>query len=489
MWQRQVTSLRPLGVGERIDVAIKIVRKNFLTFAKAALAIAIPSAVVVVLIVLTLASSVRAEFSTTTSSTGVITTPGSGSFATILGGLLSLEIFLLLVITLITAVEVRIVGNAYLGQPTSWRDGVAFGLKRLHSVIWIQFLIGVALAAVDFVGTFGLGAAASSLHAGVVGVLITVVLGIALFVGLLWFAIGSSLATPTLMLEGVRGTKAIRRSLSLCRGHWWTTFGTLLLAYVLTYIAFIVVFVVSLFVSRLLGSNAVVLAIEFGVLALLAFVVTSSFFASVLVVITIDLRVRKEGFDIEHLAAQMGTTSTSAALSFMPAIPAAPGWGYGNGPPGWGNGAPGGPAGPGYGGWTPPPPGWQPVGQPSQQQWGQQQQQLQPWGPPPQQWGPPPPGWPQPPAGSPGWQQPPTGSPGWPQPSPAPPQPLGTPQGGRLPPGPPAGSPQTSAEGVPFRPLPPFRPRTAEPGDVPPATQPPAPPSPHETPSDPEQDS
>ena len=48
------------------------------------------------------------------------------------------------------------------------------------------------------------------------------------------------------MIENVRGIKAIRRSIRLCRGMWWSVFGTLLLASLITGVFSIVVTIVSL---------------------------------------------------------------------------------------------------------------------------------------------------------------------------------------------------------------------------------------------------
>jgi hypothetical protein len=450
MWQRPVTALRPLGVGERIDAAIKIVRKNFLTFAKAALAISIPAAVIVVLIVLTMLSSASSLFSTTNStggSTGFTVNGNGGDVATLIGGVFVLEFFSILVFTLITAVAYRIVGNAYLGQPTGWRDAVSFGLKRLHSVVWIQLLIAFAVIVAGFV-VFLIIFLAAVTHIGALSVVLGLVLGFGSFAAVIWFWIATSLAIPTVMLENVRGTKAIRRSISLCRHNWWTTFGTVVLAYVLGYIGILILQTVVRFLLDLLGGGLVVLAIEGGVISLLTYMVTASFLAAVQIVITIDLRVRKEGFDILLLASQLGTAPTSSALSFMPVPRGAPAWGYG---------MPGGPGSPGYGGpGYPPPPGWQQGG-----------------------------GWPQPAPGPPQtWGQQPQGAPpGWPQPAPAPPPPPWgqaptVPLSGRPAPGMPGDSgPLTSAEGVPLRPLPPFQPRGARATNSP-LSPPPAPPPP-----------
>jgi hypothetical protein len=489
MWQSQVTSLRPLGVGERIDAAIKIVRKNFLTFAKAALAIAVPAAVVVVLIVLTMLASATSLFSSADSTggatTGFVVNSHGRDLATLFGGLFVLEIFSVLVFTLIIAVAYRIVGNAYLGQPTGWRDAVVFGLKRLHSVIWIELLIALA-AGVAGLAVFLAIALLVAAHAGGITVAVGVVLGIGCFVAELWWWVATSLAVPTLMLEGIGGTKAIRRSLALVRNNWWTTFGTLALAYLLGYVGIFILETLVRFLLGLLGGGLVVLAAEGGVISLLTYMVTASFLAAIFIVITIDLRVRKEGFDIQLLASQLGTTPTSSALSFMPAPRGGPGWGYG---------MPGGPGPPGYGGpgFPQPGPGFPQPGWPQGGGWPQQGQpgQSGPWqqGPPgqsgpwqqgpPGQWqqGPPPPGWvqPQQPWGYP--PRPPPGAPGWPQPAQGPPQTWAQQLPGQQASGPPswpqpaqeppanAPGPPVSAEGVPLRPLPPFQPRGLPPTD------------------------
>ena len=58
MWPGQATpGLRPLGVGERMDAAIKIVRANFLTLARRPPVVAIPSGIVVAIISASVRSS------------------------------------------------------------------------------------------------------------------------------------------------------------------------------------------------------------------------------------------------------------------------------------------------------------------------------------------------------------------------------------------------------------------------------------------------
>ncbi|MGO8876490.1 MAG: hypothetical protein ACLQNG_12100 [Acidimicrobiales bacterium] len=479
MWQRQAVSLRPLGAGERIDAAIKIVRKSFLIFVKAAMVVAIPTAIVSALILWSVSSSVSSVFVVGGEGVGVGTQPAQ----TVFGGLAILEFLSFLALTLITAISVRIVANSYLGQPTTWRDAIAFGTKRLPSVLWIELLMWLVLVAAGAVAVF-VAVGLAALHSG--GALgLSVVMIIAMSVGLTWFWVATSMSIPILMIEDIRGWKAIRRSVSLCRHRWWSTFGTLLLAGLLALIGTTILRVVVGFLLTLFGSGLAAQLIESVIVSLFTTLLFASFFAAVQVVITIDLRVRKEGFDIQLLASQMGATPTATALSFMPPPPGGyggypPGVSYGGYPPG---GSPGGYApqgGPQGAGWHSVAPGW------SQEGWSQQP-------PPPPGWSPqqpPPPGWAQqPPPPPPGWspQQPP---PGWSQQPPPPPgwspqQPPAPPGWSQQPP-PPGWSQQPPQSGWSERPLPPFRPRSAAPGPAPeapppserpPATEPPPDPS------------
>jgi len=429
MWPAQPVRLRPLGVGERIDAAIKIVRANFLTLAKASLVVAVPSGIVVAIISVSVRSS---------SEQPVLTGTTSSTIYPALGAELLTLVITLVVSALVTAVCFRVIANAYLGQRADWREALRFGWSRLLAVIWISLLtygavliLGLAIAV--------LIAITVAVHLAVLTVLFSVVLGIGGFVATIWFLIASRLAVPVLLLEDVRGIKAIRRALRLCRGYWWSVFGTQFLAGLLVAVASAVVGLIIGAVFSVFHGTTISSVIDGFLVQTIDYVVFAPFSAAILVVLTIDLRVRKEGFDIELLSAQMGIPSTESALFFTK-----PAQGGGYGPAGY---PPQGYPPQGY-----PPQGYPPQGYPPQ---GYPPQGYPPQGYPPQGYPPQPSPWyPPGPSGYPPPQPPPP--PGWPRPSDSPPAPP--------PPGnPPQGSP------------PPGWPR---PSDSPPAPPPPAPPPP-----------
>ncbi len=454
MWQQRAVVLRPLGVGERIDAAIKIVRRSLLTFVKAAMVIAIPAAIIDGAISLSIFSAVQTA-QPVINSNGLVTVNNvTSSLQTIFGGLAALEFVTLVAGALITAIAVRVVADAYLGHPSNWRQALGYGARRFGSVLWIQLLIllaiGVPAAVVGVVV-----ALLANLGSG--GAVLGVLLGLVAVVGVIWFWVSASLAVPVLMTENIRGWKAVRRSVGLCRKNWWSTFGTLLLAFLLLLIGTTILRLLIDFVIGLAGGGNVVLAIEGAVVSLLTTMLFVSFVAAVQVVIAIDLRVRKEGFDIQLLASQMGVAPTASALSFLSPPPGAQGWGYGGYPA------------PGYGGYPPPPGGYPPGGGPAAPPPGVGYGSPQPGGAPPA-----PGGWE---SVAPGWSQPvPPGQyPGYPPGQYPPPwnqQPPAYPPPPGQPPMPPAYPPPYPSP-TPDRPLPPFQPRNAEPPGTSTPEQPP----------------
>src|SRR5438034_265973 len=84
--------------------------------------------------------------------------------------------------------------------------------------------------------------------------------------------------------------------------------------------------------------NELVYDLANGVFGAAASVLTIPFVAAVVAVIYFDLRVRKEGFDLQLMAQRIGAPAGSVRPTLMPWTQPVPGAG---------------------GGWAPPPPGWQ----------------------------------------------------------------------------------------------------------------------------------
>ena len=412
--------MRPLNFGEILDVAIKIVTRNALTLFKLVAIIAIPLQVFTTLVL----ASAGADLSSGSlfNPAAPDTTISSDEVWKFVAGTIVVIVANFIAAALATAACYRAVGDAYLGGKPGWRDSLRYGLRRLHSVLWVTLLVTLAVGGIAAASVF-----VAALFIGMGGAGAAVVFGLLGFLGILpliiWLYFAWSVAVPAQLTEDVRGTKAMARSFRLVRGRWWPVFGVQIVASAATTIVASIFSVIpGIVLLTDLGENDFASATINGLATALASVITTPFLAAVAVVLYFDLRVRKEGFDLQLLARHIGVPSPEG-------IPE---------------------------GVLPPPPRWGPAAYPQQ---GYPPQGYPPQGYPPQgypQQGYPPPAQPgaYPPPG-PNYAPPPYGGPpqpGWPPPGPAPEAPL-------PPPGP-AGDPPPGVS--------PYEPPPAPSQDVPP---------------------
>jgi hypothetical protein len=265
--------LRPLSLGETLDVSIKICVANWRTLLQAVLVIVVP---VEVLSTLVSADSTRSSFDFSSSSADT-TSQSIDELDQQLGGLAISTVLRLVAVLLVSAACLRVIAQAYLGETTDWRSSLGFALRRGGPLLWLGLLYGLA-----------------------------VMLGLVLlFFGAVWLYVAFAFAIPVLFVEGLRGTKALRRSFGLVKGRWWRTFGVLTVGFLL-----------GTAVSSLVQALVLALSTLAGIVGL---AISTPFQAAVLTVVYFDLRVRKEGFDLELLAREMaGDWSGMAAAATPP---------------------------------------------------------------------------------------------------------------------------------------------------------------------------
>lgn len=283
--------LRPLRVGEALDAAVKIYLRNAGQLVKTVLVVVVPFQVLAALIQSsTLSGVVLLD--------GKLLFPSSSDLSTYRTGQIVTAVIGVFVVLLANAACFRAVSEAYLGESPGWRESVGFGFRRLGSVFWLSLLT----------------------------VLFLIVALIALVLPGIWLTIAWCVALPALLFEGLTGLAALRRSFALVRGRWWPTFGTLLVAIV---ILFVVQFVLGLVAGAIVGglvpgtsTNVAVLIAVGSVLGVLSRIISTPFVAACVTVIYYDLRVRKEGLDLELLARGIGRPGAGPrAAEDAPAAP------------------------------------------------------------------------------------------------------------------------------------------------------------------------
>jgi MFS family permease len=265
--------LRPLGIGEILDAGIKLFMRHWRTLVLCVACLILPIQIVSVLITASIAPE---QFDLTSSESGV--EPGEEA-AFIVGQLI---VLLLTVVgaLLATAACFNAVADAYLGTEPDWRRSLRFGARRLWA------LIGLAI----------------------VGVLMLVVAFLLLIVPGIWLAVAMSVAVPALLLERIGPLRSIRRSLGLVRGRWWPTAGALVVGYLMIAIlGAIVQYAVLIIPSLLTDGNTLVSALAAVVGGTLGAAITTPYSAAVVTLLYFDLRVRKEGLDLQLIAEGTGT--------------------------------------------------------------------------------------------------------------------------------------------------------------------------------------
>ncbi len=314
--------MRPRGVGEILDGSLKLYLRNARTLMGLAASVVVPVQAIEGIILLSTVSSTNqvptgfSNLSTTSSSTGRPSAVAVGAYITV-------AVIGLLATTLTTAACVKAVSDTYLDQPTGIGQSLRYALRRLPALLGMEILwfLGLALAFVCLI-----------------------VPGIWLYG--LW-----SVATPALLIERKRPAGALGRSRRLVKGRWWATAGVVLTATIMASVISGVFQGLLVVVGLLAARHSLVATVAVSSFAgAVAAVLTQPFQAAVHTILYYDLRIRKEGFDLELIAQQLGLpasalpASDDAMTSDGPDLPIGPeSVGQPGGPPFW-----------------PPPPGWSP---------------------------------------------------------------------------------------------------------------------------------
>jgi hypothetical protein len=291
--------LRPRSVPELLDAAVQLTRLHFAAFLQLAAVLAIPS------LIISLANA-------------WLVPPAAGR-----AGMAAFWVFPLALLNtcwyaVAVGAMVTAASEAYVGRPVDVAGALRHALARAASLIggnllaylitaigFVVAMLFVALAAAvlgQSVGSAG-GRTGSLLTLGLFGVAMLVTI-LAAFAWALAAAARYVNVTAAVVVEGLGATAALGRSRALSRGSAWRIVGLLVLLFVLA----LVVLVPVLLLLDMILDNAQLAAALGG----LAAVPLYPPFACVLALLYYDLRIRKEGFDIELMARELATDPHSA---------------------------------------------------------------------------------------------------------------------------------------------------------------------------------
>jgi len=267
--------LRPMTLGELLDRTFALYRENFLLFAGIA---ALPQLLLLLFnFAVLLFTRTGLEQVRSGASAGLI----GGA---ILGGLLAVALTLF-AFAIAQAATIWAVSELYLGRETSIRDAYANSKGQMWMVIAITIMVGLASG---------------------IGLLLLIVPGLILVCRL-------AVSVPVTIVEKESPVASMERSMALTRGYFWQIFALLLLVGVLSYVVTIL-----LQIPVMVSTVTAAMAKREVSLGMTIYSHLAEFVSSVLVgpigtisvsMMYYNLRVQKEGFDIQHLFGSLGATA------------------------------------------------------------------------------------------------------------------------------------------------------------------------------------
>lgn len=287
-----MSDLRARSNAELLDAAFEIYRRHFAIFLAVGVVAALPMALIQ-----------YSSLSLIGGQRGVMTIPdvAGGSFAMLQVMMLVAYVVTLFITPFTEGITVTTAARAYRGEPVELGDATRAVFARPVAVLlayWARFfLIMAAMMAIGIVGSIVVGILFAIFRP--IGILLAVPLVIGMFVVaiVIWkryFAV-----LPVLLVEEKRVADSMSRSRALADGNG---------ARIVVLIGLVIL--ISMFFGIMLGgiAAALVSGLVGALLYLFCVALVNQFAGVVLTLLYFDLRIRKEGYDIELLASSLDPT-------------------------------------------------------------------------------------------------------------------------------------------------------------------------------------
>ncbi|MFK0226392.1 hypothetical protein ACIQUL_11555 [Streptomyces sp. NPDC090303] len=303
--QPGIIPLRPLGMGEILDGAVKTLRSYWRTVLTVTVTVAVISQIANILAeryLVPAAPELNAD-----------ATPAEQleqSLEAAQASMISLGPALLVTMTasLVSAALLTVVvSRAILDRPVSVGSAWQEARPRLLQLLGLTLLLAAMAAAVVTVGLLP-----GMLIGGAAGVALTFLGGLGAIAAAVWLWIRFSLASPALMLERRGVVQSLKRSAKLVRGSWWRIFGITALTQLLVFL-FVMIIAIPFtiigfavdgesFTNLLAGTSSTFgwpFLIVTGIGGVITSAITYPISAGVTVLLYVDQRIRREALDLE----------------------------------------------------------------------------------------------------------------------------------------------------------------------------------------------
>ena len=302
--------LRPLTLGELLDRSFTLYRRHFWLFVGL---MALPS---VFILMLTVGSElvkrmVRGQ------GQAFAANPAAIAAVFIGGGLVFLVVFSAYMVAYMVALGATTlaVSEIYAGRTATIAGSYSRMRGQVGRLILVMLLVGLRL-----MGIFAGSILAVTLIAAVAGLVIggragSVIGGVSFGLGMIAAVIGSlifslryALSVPSLVLEGVTAGESIRRSVALTRGNLGRTVVLVVFATIITYVGLFILqgpFSIAALVVGPDSGLALGLTMMGALSGAAGGAITGPLMIVALAVLYYDIRIRKEGLDLQLMLASL----------------------------------------------------------------------------------------------------------------------------------------------------------------------------------------
>ncbi len=256
------------GIGDILSEAFELYRANYVVLWQIVAVVVVPLTILQYYLTDSALALKKRTIETALGKFTVTTTSTSFGRTVLLlfvGGLIAA-----LITQVLTGAIARAAAGTLVGETLTVGGAFEYGFARLWSILLVGLLVALAV---------------------VVGLILLVIPGIIA-------AVMFSVALPALVVEGKRGTEAMRRSWDLVSGHFWHVLG-----------AYIVAFLIAGVVNAMLAALFQGWFLS-GVAAAGGSILTTPFTALVAMLIYLDVRVRTEGLTEDRLRADLRGSGT-----------------------------------------------------------------------------------------------------------------------------------------------------------------------------------
>jgi hypothetical protein len=318
-----------MSIGDLLDAAFRLYRRHFLTFIGIASLLQVPFLILQALLRLAIGNTLSGRLTelleNPTAAEGIspLDLLPLGQLALYYVLFFGLAIIQGLVIqNLISGALANAISRSYLGQPISILGAYRFGAGRLGSLIVASLLLGLlalvlAGVVIGVPTLFLIGAAAGAQMDSMAGgiLLVFVLFGLVILFALLAVVLFTRfvLTTQAIVLEGKEALDGLRRSWQLVSGSFWRVLGVVLLMGLIVLVISLIFAIPTSILDAVLeirqaSPSALIstqvlsnLLVEIGTIFVMPLAL------AVYTLLYYDLRVRKEGYDLQLMAEQLTT--------------------------------------------------------------------------------------------------------------------------------------------------------------------------------------